>query len=64
RTRKVRRGFIAQKYGVLVEALYGGRASQHIETEVKFEDGRVGKVAADIVLREARRHPVAAREAA
>jgi long-chain acyl-CoA synthetase len=54
RTRKVRRGFVAEKYAVLVDALYSGRASQFIETEVKFEDGRKGKVAADLVIREAR----------
>ncbi|HYA59730.1 MAG TPA: long-chain fatty acid--CoA ligase, partial [Burkholderiaceae bacterium] len=48
RTRKVRRRFIAQKYQVLVDALYGGRASQYVETEVRFEDGRVGKVAATL----------------
>ncbi|HXT03844.1 MAG TPA: AMP-binding protein, partial [Casimicrobiaceae bacterium] len=40
RTRKVRRGFIAEKYGVLIDALYAGRSIQHIETLVKFEDGR------------------------
>lgn len=48
RTRKVRRGFVAEKYKVLVDALYGGKTSQFIETEVKFEDGRRGKVAADL----------------
>jgi long-chain acyl-CoA synthetase len=48
RTRKVRRGFIAEKYAVLIEALYSGKQSQFIETEVKFEDGRRGKVAADL----------------
>ncbi len=54
RTRKVRRGFIAQKYGVLIDALYGGKSSQFIETEVKFEDGRRGKVAADLRILEAK----------
>jgi long-chain acyl-CoA synthetase len=39
RTRKVRRGFVAEKYAVLVDALYGGRTVQHIETQVRFEDG-------------------------
>ncbi len=53
RTRKVRRGFIAEKYAVLIEALYAGRKSQYIETQVKFEDGRTGKVSADLVIREA-----------
>jgi long-chain acyl-CoA synthetase len=48
RTRKVRRAFIAQKYEILVEAMFEGRASQYIETEVKFEDGRSGSIAADL----------------
>ncbi|HEX8987965.1 MAG TPA: AMP-binding protein [Rhodocyclaceae bacterium] len=54
RTRKVRRGFIAEKYKVLIEALYQGKTSQFIETEVKFEDGRRGKVAADLAIRAAK----------
>jgi long-chain acyl-CoA synthetase len=54
RTRKVRRGFIAEKYGVLIDALYGGKTNQFIETEVRFEDGRKGKVAADLAIREAK----------
>jgi long-chain acyl-CoA synthetase len=65
RTRKVRRGFISEKYGVLIDALYSGKASQFIETLVKFEDGRSGKVAADLQIRDARTLPaVAARKAA
>jgi long-chain acyl-CoA synthetase len=48
RTRKVRRGFIADKYAVLVDALYSGKSSQYIETQVKFEDGRSGVVKADL----------------
>jgi long-chain acyl-CoA synthetase len=48
RTRKVRRKFIAEKYAVLIDALYGGKASQYIETQVKFEDGRTGTVAANL----------------
>ena len=58
RTRKVRRGFIAEKYAVLIDALYTGKASQFIETEVKFEDGRKGKVAADLVIRDLKTFPV------
>jgi long-chain acyl-CoA synthetase len=64
RTRKVRRGFIAEKYAVLIDALYSGKASQFIETEVKFEDGRKGKVSADLKVREAKTFPVAAGRAA
>jgi len=48
RTRKVRRAFIADKYEVLIAALYQGKASQFISTQVKFEDGRIGTVAADL----------------
>lgn len=50
RTRKVRRNFVAEKYAVLIDALYGGKTSQFIETEVKFEDGRRGRVAADLPI--------------
>jgi long-chain acyl-CoA synthetase len=52
RTRKVRRGFVAEKYAVLVDALYGGKTSQFIETLVRFEDGRTGKVGADLQIRD------------
>ena len=48
RTNKVRRGFIAEKYDVLIDALYGGKTTQFIETQVKFEDGRTGKVSATL----------------
>ena len=54
RTRKVRRGFVAQKYAVLIDALYSGREVEHIETQVKFEDGRTGVVAADLRIADAR----------
>jgi long-chain acyl-CoA synthetase len=52
RTRKVRRGFVAEKYAVLVDALYGGKTSQFIETQVRFEDGRTGNVSADLQIRD------------
>jgi long-chain acyl-CoA synthetase len=54
RTRKVRRGFIAERYQVLVDALYAGLANQYIETQVKFEDGRTGMVAADLKIADAK----------
>ncbi|MGB8337703.1 MAG: AMP-binding protein [Burkholderiales bacterium] len=50
RTRKVRRGFIAEKYKVLIDALYSGKPLQYIETQVKFEDGRSGIVSAEIKI--------------
>ncbi len=48
RTNKVRRGFIGDKYQPLVDALYGGKTEQFIETVVKFEDGRTGSVSATL----------------
>lgn len=54
RTNKVRRGFIGEKYEVLIDALYGGKTEQFIETQVKFEDGRTGKVSATLRLMDAK----------
>ena len=50
RTRKVKRGYIADKYLVLVDALYGGLSEQFIETAVRFEDGRSGSVSATLQI--------------
>ncbi len=54
RTNKVRRGFIAERYDVLIDALYGGKTSQFIETQVKFEDGRTGSVSATLRIEDAK----------
>ena len=54
RTNKVRRGFIGDKYQVLVDALYGGKTSQFIETQVKFDDGRTGSVNATLRIDDAK----------
>jgi long-chain acyl-CoA synthetase len=54
RTNKVRRGFIAEKYLPLVDALYGGLTTQYIETVVKFEDGRTGSVSATLRISDAK----------
>src|SRR4029078_12840028 len=50
RTRKVRRNYIAERYDVHVDALYGGKSEQYVETQVRFEDGRTGKVAATLKI--------------
>jgi long-chain acyl-CoA synthetase len=54
RTRKVRRGYIAEKYQVLVDAMYAGKPEQFIETAVKFEDGRSGSVSATLKIEDVR----------
>ncbi len=53
RTRKVRRGFVADKYKPLVEALYSTLGHTHVETEMTFEDGRKGVIAADLHILDA-----------
>jgi long-chain acyl-CoA synthetase len=53
RTNKVRRGYIAEKYQPLVDALYDGKTEQYIETAVKFEDGRAGSVSATLKIMDA-----------
>jgi long-chain acyl-CoA synthetase len=63
RTRKVRRGFVAEKYAVLIDALYTGKASQYIETQMKFEDGRTGVVKADLRIQDATCFPAHAKAA-
>jgi len=57
RTRKVRRGFIGERYAVLVDALYGGKTDQYIDTAVKFEDGRTGSVSATLKIMDAKMFP-------
>ena len=63
RTRKVRRGTIAEKYAVLVDALYGDKAEQFIETAVKFEDGRTGSVSATLKIVDVKTFPAVRRAA-
>ena len=48
RTQKVRRSFIAERYGELIEALYDGSTSKRVETEITYEDGRKAKIAATV----------------
>ena len=50
RTRKVRRGFIGEKYATIVDALYSGTDDCVVEAQVRFEDGRTGAVRAELAL--------------
>ena len=63
RTSKVKRGFIAEKFAVLVDALYSGQSEQYVETQVKFEDGRTGKVSATLRIMDAKAFPAVKRAA-
>jgi long-chain acyl-CoA synthetase len=54
RTRKVRRGFIAQKYEGIVAALYSGARQCVVEAQVRFDDGRTGSIRAELHVLDAR----------
>ena len=58
RTRKVRRRFVAEKYGSLVAALYDpAQTHHHLSVQVRFDDGRTGTVQSDLRLRNAQVYP-------
>jgi long-chain acyl-CoA synthetase len=54
RTQKIRRGFIAERFAPLIEALYSGAEEGDISTEITFEDGRKGVIAARVAIRDVR----------
>ncbi|MDA0224874.1 MAG: AMP-binding protein [Proteobacteria bacterium] len=65
RTRKVRRGTIAEKYSTLVDALYSDARTVHIEAQVRYEDGHTAMVSADLKILDVKTFsPAAARQAA
>jgi long-chain acyl-CoA synthetase len=53
RTRKVRRGLIGERYHGLVEALYSGAATAGITSEISYDDGRKGRIEAQLRIWEA-----------
>ncbi|MBX9842159.1 MAG: AMP-binding protein [Xanthobacteraceae bacterium] len=59
RTQKVRRGFVAERYAPLIDALYDGSKEADISTQVTFEDGRKGTLSARVKVRDAATVPVA-----
>jgi long-chain acyl-CoA synthetase len=60
RTQKLRRGHIIDRYGPLVEAFYNGAATAEISTEVTFEDGHKGVLAARLAIRDMQVYPARA----
>jgi long-chain acyl-CoA synthetase len=51
RSRKVRRSHVADKYDVLIDALYSDKKSCFVETQVVFEDGRTGSISGNLAIR-------------
>jgi len=52
RTRKLRRGILEERFGDLIEALYGDSDHYMIESEIIYHDGRKGKIKADLQIKE------------
>ncbi|MFV0297718.1 MAG: AMP-binding protein, partial [Hyphomicrobiaceae bacterium] len=50
RTRKVRRGYVAEKYAPAIQAFYGGARSAQVTVEITFEDGRKSDLTSDLVI--------------
>lgn len=48
RTRKVRRSVINDKYEDIIDALYAGKDSVHVDTMITFQDGTQSRVVTDI----------------
>jgi len=64
RTLKVRRGFIAERYAPLVQALYDAQAeAADIATEITFEDGRKGELRARVKIADILPAPATSRSA-
>jgi long-chain acyl-CoA synthetase len=59
RTQKVRRSFIAERYGDLIEALYDGSTSKRIDTEITYEDGRKTRMVATVRIADTKVHAAA-----
>ena len=57
RTQKLRRDHIIDRYGPLVEALYNGSTTAQITTEITFDDGHKGTIAARIAIRDMNPYP-------
>ena len=51
RTRKLRRAFVENRYQEIVDALYTDVDSVHIDTTIKYEDGRQAHIKTDLQIR-------------
>ncbi len=51
RTRKLRRAFVEKRYQDIVNALYSDVDAVHIDTKIKYEDGRESRIKTDLQIR-------------
>jgi long-chain acyl-CoA synthetase len=48
RTRKVRRGVINERYAEIIDAVYSGRDSVHVDALITFQDGTRSRIVTDL----------------
>jgi long-chain acyl-CoA synthetase len=48
RTRKVRRGVINERYAEIIDAIYSGRDSVHVDALITFQDGTRSRIVTDL----------------
>jgi long-chain acyl-CoA synthetase len=51
RTRKVRRHFVEEKYGEIIEGMYEGKELIKIEAIIKFQDGKTSTIRTVLTVR-------------
>jgi long-chain acyl-CoA synthetase len=64
RTRKVRRGVIAEKYGDIIDALYSDADKVHVDTVITFQDGSTSQINTDLRVMTLETPPIAPSAAA
>jgi long-chain acyl-CoA synthetase len=52
RTRKLRRKFIAQRYAKEIEALYSEAGQVHVESQIRYQDGKTTTIVTDLLIRQ------------
>ena len=52
RTRKVRRGFVDQKYADIIEGIYAGKAQIPVDAVIKYQDGKTSQLKTTIIVRD------------
>jgi long-chain acyl-CoA synthetase len=63
RTRKIRRGFVGEKYASVVDALYSGRSKVELAAEITYEDGRKALLRSTLAIADVGTHHPAERAA-
>ena len=51
RTRKIRRGFVEERYAEIIAAMYGDAARVAIDTTIRFQDGKTARIQTELAVR-------------